>query len=262
MKRQFFPTQCMRACALACIAVLLGVSVWAQDKPLGDIAREAQAKKSPSSRPVRVFTNDESNGPAITSNDDPIDVFNKSRAALLRDQSHRCVREASGTQGPAGGWTEVSTTEVATNHRIHFTTDRTDPDSKRSEVIVADDAYYHREGNNPWRKLSAEEAGFGGRFRLPDVFLPSELQFGYNKGDLKLVGSQVQVIDGASTLQYRFDVHSSTAEIDRTVNIWVGIYDHLPRKLDMATFDRRTGSWDREQTTCSVGVNISVEPPI
>lgn len=245
--------------AFVCLAVLSSASALAQEKPLGDIAREAQAQKVPPSRPARVLTDDQSNAPMITSKDDPLDVFNKSRAALLRDRSHRCVMEASGNSGPAPGWTQGSTVEVAPGDRMRGTNTQTNP-VRRSEWVVITDAYYVSEDNGPWRKIGAPEAGLTGRFRLPDSLLPEELQYGYKSGDLKFMGGQV--IDGASTLQLQFDLHSSGAEIDRTVNIWVGIYDYLPRKLNMVTFDRSMKTSHRQQTTCSVGINIAIEPPI
>jgi hypothetical protein len=260
MKGELFPMWAAQVRAFVCLAALFSASTLAQEKPLGDTAREAQAQKVPPSRPARVLTDDQSNGPMITSNDDPIDVFNKSRAALLRERSHRCVTEASGNSGPAPGWAHVTTVEIAPGDRTRFTDAQTSPDSHRSEWILIKDVYYLREDDGPWRKFSAPEPGLTGKFRLPDSLLPDELQFGYKSGDLKLIGSEV--VDGASALQLQYDVHSSAMEMDRTVNIWVGINDYLPRKLNMVTFDRRDKISDRQQTTCSVGVNIAIEPPI
>jgi hypothetical protein len=88
--------------------------------------------------------------------------------------------------------------------------------------------------------------------------VPDELKFGYKSGDLKLVGPQV--IDGSPTFLYRATPHDIA--IDRTIDIWIGSIDNLPRKTDMFTRDLSMKTSWQETTSCTYGVDIKIEPPL
>src|SRR5580700_8240063 len=80
-----------------------GSSAFAQDKPLGDVAREARTQKSESPQAKRVVT-DEDFKPAppapVAATDSPVGVVNKARDLLLHDTAHVCRRQTLNNSGP------------------------------------------------------------------------------------------------------------------------------------------------------------------
>jgi hypothetical protein len=245
----------LRISALAIAAtVVLGASCFAQDQPLGDVARETRAQTSQRPKATRVLNNEETNAQAITASDDPLDVVNKAATALIHDTSHRCRKVASGNSGPRPGWDEVSVTEVAGGDRVRVVSEEPYTNHTQVETILIGNDGYRRTGNGPWTKLSAVEATFFGRATL---VLPDQVKFGYKSGELKLIGPQV--IDGSPAFLYRY-THQDIA-IDRTIDIWIGSNDNLPRKTEMFTRDLRMKTSWQEATSCTYGVDIKIEPP-
>jgi len=245
----------MRIRALIFVTVAVAVCCSAQDRPLGDVARETREQTSQRPKAAKVLTNEETNAQAVSASDDPIDVITKAAAAFLHDTSHRCRKTSSGNSGP--GWGDVTVTEVAGSDRTRIILDQSRPEQTHGETILIGKDGYRRMGNGPWQKLGAAEMSLYGRWGQGTLTLPDQLKFGYKSGDLKLVGPQV--IDGVPTLLYRVVIHST--EIERTINIWVGSNDTLPRRTEMSTHDPRIGTSWQETTSCSYGVDIKIEPP-
>src|SRR5580658_8588809 len=241
----------MRISALAiAAAMVLGTLCFAQDRPLGDVARETRAQASQAPKATKVLNNEETGAQAVTASDDPLDVVAKAATALLRDTSHRCRKAAFGNSGPRPGWDEVQVTEVAGVDRMRLVSEEPYTNHTQVETIHIGSDGYRRTGNGPWEKLSAV-----GR-ATPD--LPDELKFGYKSGDLKLVGPQV--VDGSPTFLYRATPHNIA--MDRTIDIWIGTNDNLPRKTEMFTRDLQMKTSWQETTSCTYGVDIKIEPPL
>lgn len=253
----------MRIGAWICAATILSLS-HAQEKPLGDVAREARTGKTPSAHPAKVITNEEDTPvKALTPADNPATVVSQAGLALLRDSGHRCSRETSGNSGP--GWADTRVTEVAGRGRLHFIMNELRPTPKLAEFIIIGGDGYRRTGNGPWEKLSAQEmklpqqgalAATSAASQLPDV-----LKFRYEGNDLKFVAPDQ--IDGVPTFLYQYSVHAG--DMDRTIRIWIGVNDNLPRKTQMNTVTKESLSqpitW-QESTSCAYGVTNKIDPPI
>jgi hypothetical protein len=247
---------------LMATAVSCAISSAAQDKPLGDVAREARANKTPSPG-GKVYTNEDSNAapPAapLTAADDPLDVVNKARDLLLRDTAHSCRREASGNSGP--GWSDNRFIEVGPD-RLHIFTTGGGPKPERTEYIVVNGHVYYRGGMGPWQRPNqigwdeARLAQFLQAEELPDV-----LKFGYGRGNLKFM--REEAVDGVPAFLYQYLIHAG--DMERTISIWVGINDHLPHKTYMLTVTRSALTapviW-HESTSCTYGVAGDIQPPI
>jgi len=225
----------------------------AQDRPLGDVARETRARTA-QSKPAKTLTSD---GPetAVTASDDPLEVITKAATAMLRDNSHRCHEMASGNSGPRPGWTQVVTTEFAGDDRMRVVADQGD---QPSEMIMIGKQGYRKLGNGPWAKIDPMEMAWYQTYAPNALKLPDELKFGYKPGDVKLIGPEV--IKGVSTFHYQFKVRDSF--IDRTVDIWVGAGDRLPRKTEMMTYDPKMGTSWHTTTECTYGIEIKIEAPM
>jgi hypothetical protein len=240
------------------ILILAGVSA-AQDAPLGDVARAARAEKSQAPHASKVLTNEDF-GPhlePVHENEDPADVVNKARAAVLADTAHTCRREITGNSGP-GASAEI-VTEIA-GDRAHMVVSRVGgPGPKRDELIWIGNDGYSRRDDGPWQKNPS-----AGSFPTSIGGLPEDMQMGDGSGEkLKLV--RRETIEGSPTFLYetRFHPPGVTAD-DRTIDIWIGANDHLPRKVqmsDVATAPRPPGFIDRETTTWSYGSVPDIKPP-
>jgi hypothetical protein len=242
----------MRHGMLTAAAALLLVSFSrAQDQPLGDVARQSREQTSHVKKPAKVFSNEETDGRALTPSDDPIKVVRKAAAAMLHDTSHRCRESATGNSGP--GWSEVTVTEVAGTDRIRLAKEKGE---NAGEMILIGDNGYRRVGIGPWEKMDSREVTYR-TSALDAIKLPDELRFGYNPEDLKLNGTET--IAGTPTFHYQWSV--SSPMIRRTIDIWVGVKDNLPRKTEMQSYDPMTKLQWHETTECTYGVAITIEPP-
>jgi hypothetical protein len=223
----------------------------AQDRPLGDVARETRAQ-SQSAKPSRTLTSD---GPetAVTANDDPLEVITRSSSALLRDSSHRCRQTSSGNSGP--GWNKVVTTEFAAGDHVRVIADQ---GNQPSETIFIGKDGYRKTGNSAWAKIDPLESAWDATYAPNALKLPDELKFGYKSGDLKLVGSEP--VGGVATYHYQATVRD--VAIDRTIDVWIGAADSLPRKTEMMTHDLQMKTSWHETTECTYGVEIKIEPPM
>lgn len=243
----------MRSGILTAVAALLLVSFSpAQDQPLGDIARQTREQTSHSAKPAKVFNNEETDGRTLSPDDDPIEVVQKAAAAMLQDTSHRCRKSAAGNSGP--GWSEVTMTEVGGVDRLRVI--REQGDNPGESILIGNDGY-RKIGNRPWAKIDPMEMAWYQTYAHDSVKLPDELKFGYNPGDLRLVGPET--ISGTPTFHYRWSV--SSPMIQRTIDIWLGINDNLPWKTEMQTYDPTTKLRWHEQTECTYGIAITIDPP-
>lgn len=236
-------------CVLSCVA-----PVSAQEKPLGDVARNARTQKSDSRRATKVITNDDF-GPhldPVTPAEDPIAAINKARAALIADGRHSCLRKATHSFGP--DWSDSRLTEVAGPDRFHFV--RTAAQGGGEYIIIGSDVYRKATGH-AWEKLSPVEAGFIAQYRFD---LPDVLQFAYQPGELKLIGQESS--DGVQTFHYQFKGHA--VDMDRTVDIWLRASDHLPLKTHMETVTTSALSapisW-QENFSCTYDQTFTINAP-
>src|SRR5215469_7577568 len=226
----------------------------AQEKPLGDVARETRAAKS-DSHAKKVVTNDDlaAHSDPIGANEGPVEAVNKARVALLADHTHSCLREATGNSGP--GWSESRLTRIAAD-RAQITANGANQPG--GEYITIGGDVYRRVFGRPWEKLQAAEAKLVAehRFDLPDV-----LEFAFSQGGLKFVGQEN--IEGVLTFHYGFKAH--VVDMDRTIDIWLRANDHLPLKTHMVTTTTSALTapitWE-ESASCTYGQIFRIERPM
>jgi hypothetical protein len=247
------------ASMLAAILIFASVSA-AQDVPLGDVARAAHAEKSQAPHANKVVTNEDF-GPhlePVHENEDPADAVNKARAVVLADTAHICRREITNSNGP--GSSAEFVTEIA-GDRAHMLINRVGgPGPRRDEVIWIGNDGYSRRDNGAWEKNPSQ-----GTFPAAIGGVPEDLQMGYGSGEqLKLV--RRETIDGSPTFLYETKFHPvGVSNDDRTIDIWIGADDHLPRKvqmIDVETASHPTRLIDSETTTWSYGSVPEIKPPI
>jgi hypothetical protein len=232
--------------------MLLATASLAQDRPLGDVARETRAQTAQAPKPAKVLSNEETDGRAITAGDDPVDVITKAAAAMIRDTSHSCRKVISGNDVPL-----VRLIEIAGPDRIHVMVEQSSPQRTLANLILLGNDAYGKTGDGPWQKASpAEIAQYQTAF-APSALIPEELKFGYTRENLKLVGPMV--IGGSATFQYQSTSHDP--ETNRTINLWVGAGDYLPRRTEVLTQYLRTKTDRQETTDCTYGTSITIEPP-
>jgi hypothetical protein len=247
------------ALMLAWILICASVSA-AQEIPLGDVARAARAEKSHAPHANKLVTNEDL-GPhlePVHENEDPADVLNKARAAVLADTAHTCRREITNANGP--GSSAEFVTEIAAD-RAHMLINRVGgPGPRRDEVIwIGSDAYSQRD-NGPWEKKPSQ-----GTFPAAIGGVPEDLQMGYGSGEqLKLV--RRETLNGFPTFRYETRFHPpGVSNDDRTIDIWIGANDHLPQKvemIDVETASHPTRLIDSETTTWSYGHVPEIKPPM
>jgi len=249
----------MRAAWIVAAIFVCGTVSFAQDKPLGDVAREAQAQKAESARAKKVVTEDDFK-PAppspVAATDDPLAVVNKARNELLHDTAHSCSRQTVNNSGP--GWADDRVTEAAGPNRFHIVVSQLRTNPGRYELIIIGDDVYGRKGNEPWQKVDPNQAQLD---RSPGALIPDVLMFGYNAGDLTLVGSES--VGGEPTFRYEHKIHAG--DMDRTIDIWVGANDGLPRRTHMLTVTTTVAGavpirWT-EDATCTYGEKFTIEAP-
>lgn len=247
-----------RTAWIVAIVLFSGTLSSAQDKPLGDVAREARAQKSDSAHATKVVTNEDF-GPhlePVAETEDPASVVNKARVALLADTAHTCRHEITNNSGP--GSSIESITETAGPDRVHITINRlggSDPGSY--ELIIIGKDMFHRTGSSAWQKDSANVS-----LPTPIGGLPEALSYG--SGGLNLV--RRETIDGSPTFLYEDKFRAGS--MDKTIDIWVGANDHLPRKAEMTTVTNDSGNSrvpptiTRDTSTYFYGTVSKIEPPM
>jgi hypothetical protein len=237
------------------LGAMLLKNCFAQDRPLGDVARETRAQTAEAPKPAKVLSNEETDGRAITASDDPVDVLAKAKAAVLRDTSHSCREVVSGT---FAGTPVVKLTEIAGPDRVHVTVEQSSPQRTLGNLIVIGNDAYGKVGDGPWQKASpADSVRIRASIELA-ALIPGELANGYNPQNLKLVGPTV--IQGSATLQYQSSFHGPDA--NRTINIWVGAGDYLPRRTQVLMHALNTTTQQVTTTDCTYGTKITIEPPL
>jgi hypothetical protein len=244
---------------LLAMLLICGASLSAQDRSLGDVARESRAPKAPSAKAKKVLTDEDSITKPISDGDEPTEVVTNAFLALARNTSHRCVEEASGNSGP--GWSKTSITEIAGPDRTHVISDEIRPAPRHQEWIWIGDDLFLKEENSPWRKIRNPQMH---NYLLPkDVRAPAkaDLNQQYNGWDTRLVGREV--LGGVPVMQYRFSVH--TDDFEKIVTTFVGVNDGLPYKTETWTSSRLGTTppitW-HDSTSCAFGVGIRIEPPV
>ncbi len=111
---------------------------------------------------------------------------------------------------------------------------------------------------NPGKRLSRTRRELQ---KSAGALIPYVLMFGYNAGDLTLVGSES--VGGEPTFRYEHKIHAG--DMDRTIDIWVGANDGLPRRTHMLTVTTTVAGavpirWT-EDATCSYGEKFTIEAP-
>jgi hypothetical protein len=192
----------------------------------------------------------------VSATDTPVEVVNKARNLLLHDAAHICRRQTVNNSGP--GYAEDRVTEAAAPNRYHIVTTQLRTKPGRYEAIIIGDDVYGRKGNEPWQKVEPNQARLQ---KSPGALIPDVLMFGFSGADLKLAGGES--VDGEPTFHYEYKVHAG--DMDRTIDIWVGANDNLPRETHMLTvtavFNSQPIGWT-EDATCSYGVRATIEPPM
>lgn len=240
----------MRLAISLAVISLLSVMSFAQERPLGDVARESRANKS--RKATKVFTDEEMAPKPLTPSDDPIKVITNAALGLSHNKNHRCRKEAEGNSGP--GWSDVTTIEVAGSDRMHVTVEASRPKVERNEMILVGDDLFVRTNNGPWRKTIPAALGLSqGR-----VLIPDPLNFSFQPGDLKYMGREV--IDGVPTILYVDVIHAY--DLERTIKIWVGVDDGLPLRTEMQTAEPSSGIKWHQTYSCSYGAQANIEAPI
>ncbi len=121
---------------------------------------------------------------------------------------------------------------------------------------------YSRRGNGPWVKNSANEIPGG----MPPLnWLPEALNNVYQSGELKLL--RREIVNGSPTFLCEDKFHpGGVSNRDRTINIWIGANDGLPRRAEMMDSEKVASfippTVDRDTTTCSYGPVPEIKPPL
>lgn len=257
------PMKIRRVDHIALMVAGVLISVWtlfAQDTPIGDVARQERAEKAQAAHAKKAVT-DEDLGPQlapVSETDDPAQVVNKARRAWMTDMPRSCREFSSNNSGP--GSSNESSREMAAPDQIRIVVDRRGgSDPGHSELIVIGSDMYSRIGNGPWRKDSAA----GGPTGTPH-WLPEALMGEYTTGELKLV--RRDAIGGSPTFLYETKFHpGGVAFRDRTIEFWVGANDNLLRRIDTLTKETGPSSGGvevRYTITCSYGRVPEITPPI
>ncbi|SPF47414.1 exported hypothetical protein [Candidatus Sulfotelmatobacter kueseliae] len=252
----------MRRFALAlyvCLLVsLVNLAGFAQDSPIGDVARAARAQRSQAPHANKVVT-DEDIGPQVgplSETDDPDEVVNKAAVALKADTQHTCRNELSNNSGP-GYYTETIR-EVAGPDRAHLVINRTRVEPAHSELIVIGQDIYSRSGAGPWVKTAGSSV-------MPPTPLPEALWNHYSGGEIRLTGRNV--IAGTIVFVYETKYHpGGVSGRDRAIEFWIGIKDGLLRRVQMVDSEASSRvtapTVQRDVTTCSYGQVAEIKPPM
>jgi len=243
------------------VAILLISSRFccAQDKPIGDVAREAHAQKSEAHHAKKVVTDDDlspDRGP-VHESDDPVTVVRDAWRAFLADAGHTCHGELTNNSGP--GSVETSLLEAQGPDRIHMVIKGPYGPAGDSEVIVIGKDKYGRFGTQPWQRYTNYVPGEIPFARLSDIV---------DDSGLKLVGRET--IEGSLTFLYENQYHPGGVNIRNTTDdIWIGANDHRIRKAQMLftethsiTASRTALGIRRYTVTCSYGPVPEIKPPL
>jgi hypothetical protein len=248
-------------CATSVVAIFLIAPRFcsAQDKPIGDVARETRAQKSEAHHAKKVVTNDDlsSAGGPVQESDDPVTVVREAWRAFLADAGHTCHGELTNNSGP--GSVETSLMEAQGQDRIHMVINGHGGPAGDSEAIFIGNDKYGRFGTRPWQKYTNYVPGEIPFARLSEIVHDS---------GLKLV--RRETIGGSLTFLYEYKYHPGGVNIRNTTDdIWIGADDHRIRKAQMlftesySTTGSMTGLWvTRYTVTCSYGPVPEIKPPI
>jgi hypothetical protein len=243
------------------VAIFL-ISSWfcsAQDKPIGDVARDSQAQKSEAHHAKKLITDDDI-GPdrgVVHETDDPVTVVREAWRAFLADGGHTCHGELTNNSGP--GSVETSLLEAQGQDRIHMVIKGPYGPAGDSEAIVIGNDKYSRFGTQPWQKYAQYAPGEIPFARLSDIASDS---------GLKLV--RRETIEGSPTFLYENQYHPGGVNIRNTTDdIWIGANDHRLRKAQMLFTETHTImatktvlGITRYTVTCSYGPVPEIKPPI
>jgi hypothetical protein len=247
--------EAIRATLVAAILLIPASSSWAQDQPIGDVARAAREERSQAQHAKKQITDDDigpDRGP-IHETDDPVTVVRDAWRAFLADAGHTCHGEFTNNSGPR--WLETSLIEAQGPDRIHMA--KHGGTAGDSEVISIGNDKYSRFGTQPWQKYTEYAPGEIPFARLAEI--------AYDSG-LKLV--RRETIEGSPTFLYESQYHAAGVSI-RTDDIWIGANDHRLRKAQMLLTETHSittlmtaSGVTRYTITCSYGPVPEIKPPI
>jgi hypothetical protein len=246
----------VRVTSVVAILLIASTSCSAQDKPIGDVAREARAQKSEAHHAKEVVTNDDlspDSGP-VRESDDPVKVVREAWRVFLAAAGRTCHGELANNSGP--GSVERSLLEAQGQDRIHMVIHGSRGPAEDSEAIFIGDDKYGRFGNGPWKKYANYVPGEIPFARLSEI--------AYDSG-LKLV--RRETIEGSLTFLYENKYHPGGVNIRNTTDdIWIGANDHRIFKAQMLFTETApfTGASavTRYTVTCSYGPVPEIKPPI
>jgi len=243
----------------AAFVLILASPSFAQDQPIGDVARATREEKSQVRHAKKQITDDNfgpDRGP-VRETDDPVTVVREAWRVFLADSGHSCHGELTNNSGP--GSVITSLIEAQGTDRIHMVTNAHGAPQGDSEVIVVGNDKYARFGSLPWQKYAG--------------FVPGEIPFArlgeitYDSG-LKFI--RRDVIAGVSTFLYENSYHPGDVSIRNTTeDIWIGADDHRIRKAQSVFTETHSPvgvaiapTVTRYTITCSYGSVPEIKPPI
>lgn len=242
----------------AIVAILLIASRFcsAQDKPIGDVAREARAQKSEAHHAKKVVTNDDLSpvGGPVQESDDPVTVAREAWRVFLADAGHTCHGELTNNSGP--GSVETSLLEAQGQDRIHMVINAHGGPAGDLEAIYIGNDKYGRFGKGPWQKYANYLPGEIPFARLSEIALD---------GGLKLV--RREAVEGSPAFLYENKYHPGGVNIRNTTDdIWIGANDHRILKAQMLftetpPFSKASGV-TRYTLTCSYGPVPEIKAPL
>jgi hypothetical protein len=244
----------LRATSVVAILLIASTFCSAQDKPIGEVAREARAQKSEAHHAKKVVTNDDlsPNPGPVQESDDPVKVVREAWRVFLADPGHTCHGQRTNNSGP--GSVETSLLEAQGPDRIHMMING-GPAGDYDIISIGNDKYA-RYGTRPWQKFTGYAPGEIPFARLSEIV--------YDSG-LKLV--RRETIEGALTFLYENKYHPGGVNIRNTTDdIWIGASDHRIRKAQTLFTETApfTGApaVTRYTVTCSYGPVPEIKPPI
>jgi hypothetical protein len=125
--------------------LISGETLFAQDTPIGDVARQARAEKAQAAHAKKAVT-DEDLGPQlapVSETDDPAQVVNKARRAWMTDMPRSCREFSSNNSGP-GSSNESLREMAAPDHTRIVVERRSGSDPGHTELIVIGSDMYSR----------------------------------------------------------------------------------------------------------------------
>lgn len=246
----------IRGTAVVAIPLIASSFCSAQDKPIGDVAREVRAQKSEAQHVKKVLTNDDlsPHGGPVQESDDPVTVAREAWRVFLADAGRTCHGQLTNNSGP--GSVETSLLEAQGQDRIHMVINAHGGPAGDLEAIVIGNDKYGRIGTRPWQKYDNYVPGEIPFARLSEIALDS---------GLKLV--RRETVEGSLAFLYENKYHPGGVSIRNTTDdIWIGANDHRILKAEMLFTETppftKASAVTRYTVTCSYGPLPEIKAPI